>query len=92
MVENTQQTLDMGRHNPRLQSEQWNGLYDGNVETPWRRSVRALPPQDRIKPKSALSGLLGARYYGRPVVFSRGQEVPQVLKGGHCFKWTVISP
>ena len=70
MLETPQQTLDMGRHNPHLQSQQKKALVDSDIETPKFLSVCALLPQDPIQLILALSGLLKVGYDGYPIVVS----------------------
>ena len=74
MVGTTQQTLNMGCHNPHIQSEQQNGLDDGNVETSQQPSVRFLLPQDSSQLRPDLYMITKVGYDGQPVFFSFCKE------------------
>ena len=91
MVETPQHISDVGRHNPRLQSEHNNGLNTGEVGTPQHPSVHALPPQYWSKSRADFSGLTKVGYDSRPIVVGRCQEDPQIIRVWHCFQWMTIS-
>ena len=92
MVENPKQMLNLGHNNPRLQSEKYNGLDDGNVETHQHPSVFSLLTQYIIQLRLFLPGITKVCYDNQPVTVSIYQEVPQVLKQQHCLQCLVINP